>query len=227
MGEGKLAVVACGIFQRELERVIGGRDIDLRLLDQNLHRTPQLMAEQICANIQQARQDGAQRLALGYGMCSNGLVGVRAQCPLVIPRCHDCIALLVGSPARYDRLFREHPGTYYLSAGWLEVAKDPLSIMELEYVPAVGREDAMWAMSTELAHYTHICLLDNGLGDGERLQKRVRENCQVFGKRYLEMNCTLDYFRALIQGPHREADFISLSPNQAVTESMFRKPSAD
>ena len=39
---------------------------------------------------------------------------------LVIPRVHDCIALFLGSDAAYRREFARYPGTYYVSAGWVE-----------------------------------------------------------------------------------------------------------
>jgi hypothetical protein len=222
MSEGKVSVVACEVLRKELETVIGDRDIPLYFLDQGLHRTPKLMPDRIAEAINKAQAGGAGRLALGYGLCSNGLVGVEANRPMVVPKCHDCIAMIVGSPAKYRQLFARQPGTYYLSAGWLEVAKDPLSIMELEYVESVGREDAEWVMTTELTHYTHICYLRNGLGSDINNKKRVLENCRAFGKEYMEIDCSLDYFQKLIDGPYPQADFINLDGGRKVVESMFR-----
>ena len=222
MAEGKMSVVACEVLRQELEAVIGGRDIALYLLDQGLHRRPKLMPERIAEAISQAQADGATRLALGYGLCSNGLVGVKADRPLIVPKCHDCIAMIVGSPVKYRQLFSRNPGTYYLSAGWLEVGKDPLTIMEGEYTESVGREDAEWVMKTELTHYTHFCYLRNGLGADSRHQSRVLENCRAFGKQYMELDCSLDYFRQLIDGPYPDNFFINLQAGTEVDEAMFR-----
>lgn len=222
MSEGKTSVVACEVLRQELEAVIGNRDIALYLLDQGLHRRPKLMPDRIAEAISQAEADGATRLALGYGLCSNGLVGVRADRPMVVPKCHDCIAMIVGSPVRYRRMFSQNPGTYYLSSGWLEVGKDPLTIMEDEYTESVGREDAKWVMNTELVHYTHFCYLRNGLGADNKNKSRVMENCRAFGKEYLELDCSLDYFKQLIDGPHPENFFINLQEGTRMAESMFR-----
>src|ERR1017187_10868052 len=53
--------------------------------------------------------------------CGNGLDGLTARhTRLVLPRAHDCIALLMGSRERYQQYFEENPGTYYRSTGWLE-----------------------------------------------------------------------------------------------------------
>ena len=74
----------------------------------------------------------ATAIVLGYGLCSNGLVGVTARRQkLIVPRCHDCIALFLGSPARYDAVFRDHPGTFYLTPGWVKENQDPLGIYQM------------------------------------------------------------------------------------------------
>jgi len=68
---------------------------------------------------------------LGYGLCSNGILGVQARGQdLIIPRCHDCISFFMGSPEAYRKDFDAHPGTYYLIPGWLSERKDPLGIIE-------------------------------------------------------------------------------------------------
>ena len=64
-------------------------------------------------------------IALGYGLCGNGLAGVEARSiPLVLPRAHDCITLLMGSRTRFESYFQDHPGVYYRSAGWVERGAD-------------------------------------------------------------------------------------------------------
>ena len=63
-------------------------------------------------------------ILLGYGLCGNGLDGLTARhTPLVLPRAHDCIALLMGSAERYQAYFEGNPGTFYRSTGWLERGK--------------------------------------------------------------------------------------------------------
>jgi hypothetical protein len=41
---------------------------------------------------------------------------------MVVPRAHDCIALLLGSREKYAVYFDAHPGTFYQSPGWVERA---------------------------------------------------------------------------------------------------------
>ena len=57
---------------------------------------------------------------LGYGLCSNGLVGMGARSiPLVVPRAHDCITLFLGSKERYLQYFQDNPGVYFMTSGWI------------------------------------------------------------------------------------------------------------
>jgi hypothetical protein len=56
----------------------------------------------------------ASRIVLGYGVCAKGIAGVTAgETEPIIPRCHDCIALFLGSPNHHLEIFREKPRTYY------------------------------------------------------------------------------------------------------------------
>jgi len=66
-------------------------------------------------------------VVLGYGLCGNGLHGLKAgRHTLLAPRADDCIALLLGSYQAYRREFDAEPATYWLSKGWLESGSNPL-----------------------------------------------------------------------------------------------------
>ena len=195
--------------------------VEIRYLDQGLHRTPDKMAGLIQAQIDEASQY-AVRIVLGYGLCSNGIVGVTAgRQGLLIPLCHDCIAFFLGSPEAYDKAFEERPGTYYLTPGWVSEKKDPLGIVEDDYTARVGREMAVWAMKEELKHYTHIALIDTGIGDLEPLRERAVENARFFEKQYKEVHGNLKYFRKLIHGPYENEDFFFIEPGQKVAQEVF------
>jgi len=164
----KTVILACSVMRTEIEEVLSpDTEVEVRYLEQALHRTPHLMTGRLQAEID-AVAGYAGRIVLGYGLCSNGIVGVAArQQSIIVPRCHDCITLFLGSRASYDELFHKIPGTYYLTPGWIEEKKDPLGIVEFDYTPRVGSETAIWAMQEELKHYTHIALISSGLADIE------------------------------------------------------------
>jgi hypothetical protein len=52
-----------------------------------------------------------ETIILGYGMCSQAIIGVKANgCRLVAPRVDDCIAIFLGSSGAYQRQCQAEPG---------------------------------------------------------------------------------------------------------------------
>jgi hypothetical protein len=223
--KGRRVVIACRVMEPELNHVLaeggeGDEGVEIVYLDQLLHRTPGKLLDLVQQKIDEVAQT-ASRIVLGYGLCSNGVVGVTArQQGLIIPRCHDCIALFLGSPGRYQEIFRSKPGTYYLTPGWIREQKDPLGIIE-EYVPKYGRDTARWLIEEELKHYTHIALINTGVDEMAPLRARAMENATVLKKEYEEIAGSLDYFRELLHGPYTDEKFLRLRLGEKFTQEMF------
>jgi hypothetical protein len=220
-------IVACRVIQPELEALRREKDgVEVRHLDQGLHRVPQKMAPFIQEEIDRVSESAAQ-IVLGYGLCSNGIVGATAgKQGLIVPRCHDCIAFFLGSHSAYLKVFHARPGTYYLTPGWVAEKKDPLGIVEDDYAPRLGRETAVWAMQEELKHYSHITLINTGIGNLDSLRARAMENARFFKKEYEEIQGSLDYFKKLLRGPYDKKDFLSIEPGQKITQEMFLSETA-
>ncbi|MDR1082207.1 MAG: DUF1638 domain-containing protein [Deltaproteobacteria bacterium] len=219
----KLGIVACDVIRGEIEMALDGRDIPMKVLEFALHEKPALMPAAVNAAVEELVDSlGCRRIALGYGLCSNGTVGVNCSAgDLTVPRCHDCISMLLGSPARYMRLFAENPGTMWYTDGWIRNGADPLSFYEHRYAPRMGPKKAHKAMSLEIVNYTAFCLINNGVGDVPFLRERVRESAKFFGKEFREVEADLGYFRAFVDGPWPGEDFLVLSPGEKVDASSF------
>jgi hypothetical protein len=215
-------IVACQVVEPELEWAHKENStVEIRYIDQGLHRRPQDMPALVQEQIDQAAGYATQ-MVLAYGLCSNGIVGVTArEQGLFVPRSHDCIGLLLGSPVAYRRAFQERPGTYYLTPGWVAEKKDPLGIVEYEYEPKYGRETSLWVMEEELKHYTHMALINTGVGDLTPLRQRTLENARVFKKEYDEIEGSMDYFDRIIRGPYSSDYFFSLKPGEQVNLEMY------
>ena len=218
-------VIACRIMQPELDALNGkGEQVEIRYLDQSMHEKPVQMPSVIQVEIDDAATYAGQ-IVLGYGLCSNGIVGIVAPPQgLIVPRVHDCIALFLGSRDAYEKEFYEEPGTYYLTPGWVEDRKDPLGIMEYTYLPKMGRERAEWGIREELKNYTRILMIDTQAADTAYLRKIARENARFLDIQYVEMPGNPDYFKKLLFGPYAEADFIHLRPGEVLRQEMIIDP---
>ena len=219
MMSGKTLVIACAIMKEELQ-YLQAEGVSFAFLDQSLHRTPQKMKGVIQEEIDRAEKWEGDRVILSYGLCSNGIVGIRAnRHPLLIPKVHDCITLFLGSNERYLEEHGREPGTYYLTRGWIEEKKSPLGIFE-EYCQRYGKETAEWVIREELKNYTRIALVESELGMPETHREHGRENARFLNLKYEEIRGSLDFFRKIIHGPW-DRDFVRLNPGEEATQEMF------
>ena len=215
-------IIACRVMEPELEAArIVAPAVEVIYLEQGLHRTPKKLPGMIQERIDQVASY-ATAIVLGYGLCSNGLVGVTARRQkLIVPRCHDCIALFLGSPARYEELFRDNPGTYYLTPGWVKQNQDPLGAYRTEYLPKYGEKTALWAIRESMKNYTHIALINSGMQEIETLRRRAQENAAFFNLAYIELPGNHSCFEKIISGPVRGDDFLRLEPGETIAQSLY------
>ncbi len=91
----KTIVIACAVLQEEIELIkpVTGRII---YLPQGLHRTPQVLAASVQKEMDAIEPGSVDTVLMAYGLCSNGIVGVKAmRGEIIIPRVHDCIGIFL------------------------------------------------------------------------------------------------------------------------------------
>lgn len=219
MANTKYLVIACNIMKDELLR-FQTNGISFVFLEQSLHRTPQKMKGVVQEEMDRAENWEGDTIILSYGLCSNGIVGVKSKShSIVIPRVHDCIALFLGSWDRYMEEHKREPGTYYLTKGWIEEGKSPLGIYQ-EYCQRYDKETAEWVIKEELKNYTRIALVDMGVDLSETHREHARENARFLHLRYEEIKGSLEFFEKMLQGLW-DKDFIVLKPGEEVTQELF------
>ena len=178
------------------------------------------MSPIIQAEVDKAAEQDWDYVILSYGLCSNGVVGIKVKRqPIVIPRVHDCISLLLGSSEKYLEEHNKEPGTYYLTRGWIEEGKSPLGIFA-EYCQRYKKEVAEWVIREELKNYTRIAMVDSGVGLSEEHRVHARENARFLNLKYEELKGSLDFFARMFRGKWTP-DFIILPPGQEVKQEMF------
>ncbi len=184
-----IVVIACEIFEDMLKKHLP-EDVteQVTFLEYGLHRVPHKIANTVQLHLDRLQKPSL--VVLGYGLCGNGITGVRSgKHTLLVPRMDDCIAMLLGSRSVYLREFDAVPGTYWLSKGWLESGSHPLKEHE-EYSEKYGTEDAAWLMDTQYQHYERLVLVTHTQDDMKRYRPQaqaVAEFCERWDFSYEEI----------------------------------------
>jgi hypothetical protein len=222
-----LVVISCKIFQSLLDKFLPAEGIgNITYLDYGLHRVPKKLKEAVQETVDSITTPSL--ILLGYGLCGNGLNGIRAgRNILLIPRADDCIAILLGSYDAYREQFDSIPGTYYLSKGWLESGSNPL--MEYHsYLPKYGAETTMYLMDKQYQHYKRLVFVAHELQDLEDYRPQAQDVasfCERWGMKYEELLGSDQYVRKLVEvstAIDRATDeFIVIPPGGELRQADF------
>jgi len=227
VGERKLVLLACAVMRDLVAPHLDAESVETIYMDFGLHETPKRMAPALQAQLDAIAEPSL--VLVGYGLCGTGLVGLEAgRHTLVIPRTHDCIAILLGSHQEYLRAIGENPGTYYLTKGWLEAGTDPLSEYE-HYVERYGEQTADRVMDALYRNYSQLCLVSHseaGLAESRERAQRVAAFCKErWGMEYRERVGSDALIAKLLDAPRvldeLGDEFIVIAPGGRVEMSQF------
>ena len=230
----RILLIGCEVIIRELCDAVthSPHVVDARFLSKGLHDLgARAMRKGLQAAIDEveAKAEKYDAIALGYGLCGNGLAGLEARSiPLVMPRAHDCITLLMGSKDRFEGYFRDHPGVYYRSAGWVERGADlePLARTQtglgvtLDALIEKYGEDNGRFLYDELTryqqNYQQLTFIETGIEPDGRFETQARAEAAGKGWKFEKLGGDLGLFRELLSGHWDEAKFLVVRPGQRI-----------
>lgn len=240
----RLKLIACKVLCREISRVCADTEnfIDVTYLRQGYHNEPAKLREVLQREIDRVDSgndthscDAADMdfdaLLLGFGLCSNGTVGICSQkYPIIMPRAHDCITLMLGSAARYRQIFDEcSGGVYWYSCGWIENCPMPCHNTEQmnynRYKEKYGINNAEYLMSSESANlqsFHKAAFIDTGVKVGkfaEFTQKAADYYGWEFKHYYGDSKLLADF----VGGNWDDERFLTLPPGYCATPSYDEK----
>jgi len=218
MSQARKFVIACATVVEEMLPLLPP-DVGHRILDFGLHTDPGKLRRALQEAID-ASSGQADMIVLGYGLCSQGVVGVRAtDCTLIVPRVDDCIAIFLGSCSAYREQSQCEPGTYYLTKGWIEAGDSPFAEYE-RMVASRSPEFAERIIRVMLNNYKRLALINTGQYELERYRDYARCTAERFGLRYEEIEGSTVLVKKMIHGPWDD-EFIVVEPGQVIELGPF------
>jgi hypothetical protein len=189
--------------------------------------------------IDAADAGGYDAILLGYALCGKGTEGLKAgKMPLVLPRAHDCIGLLMGSRHQYLRYFEEHPGVYYRSPGWIEFQTagqtlEPASpsgankigerrTLE-ELIAQYGEENGKYLFEQFGAyrnHYTGLTYISTGVDGEEEFRHAAQAEAERQKWAFEEFPGSLTLLERLVNADWNAEDFLVVPPGASILATL-------
>ncbi len=228
----RLQFIVCKVIQREAYYCAARSPniVDVAVMRQGLHNEPEKLRSEVqkaldaTTDIQGKPYDAS---LLGYGLCSNGIVGLSAKIPLIVPRGHDCITLLLGSKDKYKEYFDNHRGVYWFSPGWIESdmqpGKERFERTLKEYVEKFGEDNAKYLMETEqnwMREYNWAAYIDWGFANAEQERQFTKKAAEFLGWNYDALKGDSGLMQRLVDGRWDEKEFLVVQPGQKITENL-------
>ncbi len=211
-------VIACATVIEELAAFLP-EDVPCEVLDFGLHLHPADLRASLQRKIDQVSRQ-TDVVLLGYGLCSMAVVGLKAtDASLVIPRMDDCIGIFLGSCAAYRAQFKQEPGTYYLTKGWIEVGDSPFEEHK-RLVEKYGEARAERMTRLVLKNYKRLGFIDTGRQEIERYRDYARQAAERFGLQFEEIEGSSALLRKMVSGPW-DQEFVVVPPGQTVRFEDF------
>lgn len=230
----RFKLISCEVLFREMCDACAHspHQVDPEFLPKGLH---DLGGVKMAAKVQEAvdrTPAGYDAILLGYGLCGNGLDGLTARhTRIVLPRAHDCIALLMGSRERYQKYFDDNPGTFYRSTGWLERGK---GLQQLTH-NTVGLEESLEALIAKYgddngrylyeemmryrSQYRKLTFIETGLEAGGAFIPEATAEAQQKGWQFERLRGDLSWLRRLVDGEWNGGEFVIAEAGQRIAAS--------
>ena len=236
----RIKLIACKVFMREISYMASKSSniVDITWLRQGYHNAPDTIRQILTEQIERidsgddptsclAEVGEFDAIALGYGLCSNGIVGVSSKKhKLIIPKAHDCVTLFLGSRGRYDELFGGYEGgAYWYNAGWIENSGIPsqqnAERQRERCVEMYGEENADYLLSMEQGWYNdykYAVYINSGEYDFPDYSQFTKDAAEYHGWKYNEVDGDFSLLEKLIAG-HWDDDFLVLNPGETAEPS--------
>lgn len=241
----RYALIGCEVLFREccLAAARSSAVIDLLMLPQGLHTVPDDLRARLQGEIDRLEANGPayvpyeklnvvtppayDAILIGYALCSNGVVGITSRrTPLIIPRGHDCVTLLLGSKERYQAYFDTHRGIYWYSSGWIERTLQPgrerYDLLYRHYVETYGEDNAEYLMEMEqhwFKEYQWATYIHWPLPTAERDRAFTRACADFLGWQYDEVQADPTLLYDFLDGSWDTERFLRVNPGECIEPS--------
>jgi Protein of unknown function (DUF1638). len=212
-----------------------GHTVDLEIIPMGLHSRGAEMHTYLQERIDAADEAGYDAILLGYALCGRGTEGLQAgKTPLVLPRAHDCIGVLMGGHQTFNSYFQENPATYFRTPGWVEFQaaeagiEPPFAVPRQqlgerstlrELIAKYGDENGAFLFEQFNAfrkHYNGLTYISLPVASDEASRSQARAEAAREGWQFDEVKGTLSMLEHLVNGEWNGSDVLFVPPGMTI-----------
>lgn len=247
----RLKLIACKAMTRELSYLtsLSENNIDITFMRRSYHDAPDVLRRMLQAEIDAVETgkdahtnelggngdiispyplDDFDAILIGYGLCSNAVVGLHSKThPLVIPRGHDCITLFLGSKERYEAYFKTLPGSMWYTTSWIENGQPPCERFhqrQIEFYREKGYDEAdleffLEDMNGWTKNYKNAAYIKMPFFDKPELQEFTKEAADFYHWDYVMVDGDMSLMKKFVDGIWDPEEFLVAPPGHKVAAS--------
>lgn len=235
------------IFSREVNYLIAKSNniIHSFWLEKNLHDYPQELKNNIQSTIDLIEALNERNIdnkpfdaiVLGYGLCSNGILGLSSKTlPIIAPKCNDCMALFLGSNQKYTYLTHTYKQIFWYNKAWIENSFVPstetIETQDDECDIPATIDEILYAELEELKNKKYAIFIKSKIFDDTKQQAFIEKTAKHFKWEFIKVDGDMTYFKALLNGEWDNRLFLTCPATYKIswnkkTNSIYAKQITD
>lgn len=202
-------IVSCETLRCELEATMNrcGCDYPVVWLEAGLHNVSKKLNTAMQEKLDSI--SGFDTVLIAMSFCGNSVLGLQSRdFQLVIPKCDDCISLLLGTN-------RRPMDTLFFTEGWLKGGHH-LGQEYDECLEKYGEKRGKRIFQVMLKNYRHIAMVDTGCYDTAAAEPQIRAIGKKLGLAFTVLPGSPAYLYELLRGNWEPDRFQILPPNSTL-----------
>jgi hypothetical protein len=142
------------------------------------------------------------------------------------------MTLFFGSRDRYMQYFQDHPGTYFLTSGWIERGEASGDLRQLsiqnrngmdmtleQLVAKYGEENGRYLyneLCDQTKHYRQITYIEMGIEPDDRFRRTAEERAREHGWQFDAARGEMPLIEHLVNGAWDDKDFLVVPPGHRI-----------
>jgi hypothetical protein len=214
----KVKFITCDVVYDEIKSSIPD-NWDVSELEKKLHEKSDILREELQKEIDISQQ--YDLIILGYGLCGKSVDGlISKDTYIIIPKCDDCIAMLLGSTKEYKKQFTKEPGTYYLTRGYIGDIESSFLDNYEDIRNKYDQETWDWFLKEMMKNYKRLVYINTGNYDPAEWREKAKQEADKLGLEFEEIQGTNEIFDKIL-ALDIDDEFLLIKPGNTIKTDMF------